>query len=158
MYTYIHTYIHACIYTDIQASTHTYMHMYIHTYIHKYIRTYIHTYIRTYINTYIYIYTHTHLYVNAASHHHSATTYYSSTNIRKKEHLWQFNIPTKLAHNKRCTKENGYSKRQIQGASRPVEEPVRQHSNRNPSARPVQHLGGTIWEFYISQRPCETAC
>jgi hypothetical protein len=69
----------------------------------------------------------------------------------------QVNIQTKLAHTTRSIKENGYSKRQIQETLRPVEEPVRQHSSINPSARPVHHLGDTIQEVYISQKPRETA-
>src|SRR6218665_1602211 len=52
VFTYIHTYKHACIHTYI----HTYKHTCVHTYIHIYIHTHTHTHvyiIHIYIHTYI---------------------------------------------------------------------------------------------------------
>jgi len=107
-----------------------------------------------------YIHTHTHTSVGKRRltppfGYHLA---YLDKHTQRKEHFWQVNKQTKLAHITRSTKENGYPKRQILNAFRPVEKSERQHSSRNLSARPVHHLGGTIWDVYISQRPWEAAC
>jgi hypothetical protein len=143
--TYIYTsYIH------INTHTHTYINTYIHA--HKHIHTPIHIHIHAYIYTHIHTNTFTHTQARTTVHQRRFTPPFGDRLATLDKHI-QVNIQTKLAHITRSIKENGYWKRHIQETFRPVEEPVRQHSSRNSSARPIHHLGGTIWEVYISQKP-----
>ena len=56
-YTYVRTYMHACMHTSIQ----TYIHTNIQTYNHTNMQTYKHTIIQTYKHTNIHTYTHTNI-------------------------------------------------------------------------------------------------
>ena len=68
IYTYIHTHLHACIrsygQTYMPLYIHTYIYIYIYIYIHAFIRIYIHTHVYTYKHTYIRIYIYTHTYIH----------------------------------------------------------------------------------------------